>query len=262
MTTISNATNPATRLNKILLAAREINSRHHVTSEPISFKNAWCLVFQIEDPDSDKALVEVMHRLLELRKLFSDTENAIKLVENASEDLFVAPIRQTGGVVSNLNVLYQPWSQYAHYLSDKNLTALTFVEHALALNAVAVETEIPDEEIKSILDEVDGLYEQILESALPSDLKRDLLDLLEEFEQSMEEYRIRGAVRIKQAIAKSIGVLATNKEAVAENNDSDEIKKLSAIISQIDNAYSGATKMQSLMQVASGVLPALIGRTN
>ena len=75
--------------------------------------------------------------------------------------------------------------------------------------------------------------------------------------RDVDEYRVRGAAALKDALTESIGVLAANKQAIEDNKDSDEIQALGRMLVRIDKAYSFAMKMTPLLGAAANLFPAI-----
>ena len=241
--------NPASRLREILESALSMPPAVHT-------RHAWCKVFEISDPDSEEALLEVQSRLLSLRKLFTDTESALREMPDLNESLFVAPLHRLSKVI-NLNGLHHGWNNYINHLKTTDMFSLNFIEDLLNRNVDSRENEIPPDEIKALLVDLQELYEAVAASSLPKELKVALLDLIQEMLRGVHEYRVRGAVALKDILAKSIGVVAANKEAIDENRDSEEIQALGRMLTRLDKAYSFAMKMQPVLQAAANLFPAL-----
>jgi hypothetical protein len=241
--------NPATRLREILTLAKGGHTGD-------AARNIWCQVFQIHNPQSERALLEVQERLMALRKLFKDAETSLSKLPNVNEDLFVKPISRLAQVI-NLNGLHNTWANYSKYLSDNDMFSLRYGEDLLSQNLEAQENDIPNNEIQEILTELNSLHEAIKSSALPKDLKSVLLDLIQGMIKGVHEYQVRGAVALKDALIKSIGILVANKDAIEENKDSEEIQALSRTLDKIDMAYSFAMRMKPLLKAAAKIFPAL-----
>jgi len=255
MTEETYKTNPARRLLEILEAANNIPNLD-ASGAIVKTRTAWCRVFEIPEPGSEEALLQVLSRLVALRKLFNETESALRAITGINEDLFIRPVTCLEQVV-NLNGLANGWGTYSSFLNVENMTRLQYAVHLLSQSATAEENEVPVNELKELLIEVDSLIESLLESLLPHDLKTSLITLLNDIRKAILEYRIRGAVVLKEALAESIGVLAVNKEALDQNKDSEDLQALGNMLIRIDKLYMFAMKMKPLLEAASNILPAL-----
>lgn len=256
MTNKNEKTNPMIRLNEILSKAQKVPSMEDRSN--VSFRKAWCRVFEIEECNSEKGMLDVLHNLLQLRQLFTDIINKLRSIEGIDEEMYLLPIVHVSGITSNLNLLDHPWATFSIYLSVENMTSLRYIQHTFSLHPEFDETKIPDDEITNILKDLNNLYELIFKSSLPSELKADLLDLIQELKQGIHDYRIRGVVTLKESLAKSVGVLVTNSEAITNNKDTEELEALARILTRIEKAYSFAVKVQPLLSAASNLLPALL----
>lgn len=242
--------NPATRLREILAVALNVPEGTKPARE------IWCQVFEIQNPGSEDALLEVQSRLLALRVLFADTESALRQIPGINEALFIDHLPRLARVI-NINALHHKWGNYLGFLSNTDMFALQYSEDLLGRNSENQENEIPSDEIQEIVGELSKLYEAILASSLPSDLRDALLDLIHEMLRGVHEYRVRGAIALKESLTKSIGILAANKQAIDENKDSTDIQALARMLVRIDKAYAFAVRMQPLLQSAAHIFPAL-----
>jgi uncharacterized protein (UPF0147 family) len=241
--------NPATRLLEILSAARGADPNR-------SALEAWCSVFEIVEPNSEEALFECQRRLLALRKLFGETELALRQIPDINEELFVRPVSELAAVV-NIKALDSGWQHRMATLHPNRMLALKYAEDLLNKDQESCENEIPTDEINEILSELNTLYESIAGSSLPSNVRTALLDIVEEIRRGLHEYRVRGASALKDALSRSVGIIAGNKQEIDENSDADEIKALGRMLTRIDAAYSFAVRVTPLLTAAAHLLPAL-----
>jgi hypothetical protein len=219
-------------------------------------RHVWCRVFEISDPDTETALFEVQSRLISLRKLFLDTESVLASIPEINQELFIAPVTRLSKIV-NINRLHEGWNIFVDPLDRNDLLALKYAEDLMRQHLDAQENEISSDEIREILEELNDLYEAILASTLPTDLKNTLVDLIQQMVRGVHEYRVRGAAALQDVLTASIGIVTANKEAIDANKDVPEIQALARMLVRIDGAYSFAMKMQPLLQAAANIVPAL-----
>jgi hypothetical protein len=246
--------NPASRLLVILNAARRVNGAS-------SCRRAWGEVFGISEIDTEDGLIIVISRLVALRKLFNETESVLRSIPNLNEELFISPIPRLAKVVS-WNSLTDTFSTYQNHLNVADMTALKFAENQLSLYEEFTENSIPADELQSIINDINGLYESIINSGLPAELKESLLDLLQEIRRGIHEYRIRGYVALREALTKSVGVIAANRESIEENSNEPEIISLRSVLEKLDGMATFATnkKRKPLLEAAAGIIPLLAGK--
>ncbi|HEY0077022.1 MAG TPA: hypothetical protein VGB73_00130 [Pyrinomonadaceae bacterium] len=243
--------NPATRLYEILDSARRQNPGEQT-------RGIWCKVFDIPDPKSESSLFAVLEHLIALRKLFAEVEAALRHIPNVNENLFIKPITRLAEIV-DINGLHNTWAGYSTKIRGEDIIALKYAEDLLSQYPALQENEIPISEIQEILDELDILYESIATSELPQGLRESLLDLIQEMRNGIHEYRVRGASALHDILEKSIGVLAVNKEAIEENNTSEDVQALGRMLVRIDKLYSFALKMKPMLEATANILPRLLG---
>ena len=248
--------NPASRLQEILVKAQSV-SHEIAVNNPMTVRVAWCQVFKIEQPNSEEALVEVISRLIELRELIRDVEIALLQTENLNRDLYTKPILGLKSIV-NLNELSNTWS-VSYTIITRNLVPLNFIEDQLSHYSQYNENKIPNDEIQEILKDINELYESVISSSLPTELKEFLLDALEKLRQGIHEYRIRGVVRLREAVGETVGIMYANREIIEPNKDLSEFEALAKILVRIEKGITFVSKNYGLLEAGSKVIAALIG---
>lgn len=244
--------NPASRLHELLNIARQQAGTE-------STRKAWCVVFDIDNPNHEQSLFRVLEYLVALRKLFREVENLLRQIPTVNESLFIEPIVRMSKVV-NLNGLHLHWSNYLQLISTEDMHSLIYCEDLLSRHPELEENEIPPNDIQEILNELNSLYESITASALPENLKTVLLNLIRDMWNSIHEYRVRGASALHDALEKSVGVLAINREIVEENSTSEEVQTLGRMLIKIDKLYTFAKKAKPLLEAAGNILPDIMTR--
>ncbi len=244
--------NPASRLYEFLDVARRRPSGE-------SARTVWCHVFNIPNPDNEESLFQVLEHLVALRNLFEEVERSLRQIPDVNESLFIDPVIRMSRVI-DLNGLHKDWISYQNRISGTDMHSLTFCGDLLSRHSELQETEIPQGEIEEILNDLNALYESIAASELPKNLKTQLLDLIRDMWNSIHEYRVRGASALHDALEKSVGVLAVNREAMEENNASEDVQMLGRILIKIDKLYTFAKKTRPLLEAAGSVLPDIMTR--
>lgn len=251
MTDDAQKRNPASRLIDILGRARNVKPETGVTP-----RAAWCSVFDISNVDSDEALFSVLECLVALRRLFNETVDLLKQAHNIDEELFVTPVERLARVV-DLNKLHADWEDYWRYIHPTDIHSLHYCEHFLAGHPEQQENEIPDAELQEILSEINNLYESIMALSLPIELKKTLLDLIQEIRKAIHLYRVNGAEAFRDALTRSMGIIVANKETLEENKEVGEVQSLMNMLVRIDKMYTFAMKVKPLLEAAANIVPAL-----
>ena len=201
-----------------------------------------------------------MGRLTQMRMLFEELIENLEGIESLDDHLFIDPIKELSKSV-NLNHLNSTWNNVTSLFSDRNMTSLDFVQNLIAQLPGLSETVLPEEELNSISKQSDELYDRISNSNLPKGVKAIFLDLIRELQNAVHEYRIRGAKRLKEAVAKVVGTVVVNpevKEAIAHGSkDEEAIQAFANLVARIEKAYRFATQIKSLYEAVAVALPLL-----
>ncbi len=129
-------------------------------------------------------------------------------------------------------------------LGGSDITILEFCIDAV--DKVYKEKIVDENELKTILSEIQTLYEQIVESEIDTKLKRILLDLLKIMENAIHEYRIRGVERLRESLEQIVGIYILNKETI-ENSKAEEVGKVKRILNKFGSMYSFAADTVQLL---------------
>lgn len=254
-----NKTNSVIRLRDILIDAARVPSSN-TDNQPKSCVKAWCEVFKIDDFE-EGAFLQVIEQLIQLRMLFEEAENSLREIEGLDESLYIEPLDAMSRVVSDLTKLDRPWAEFVGVLSPENMRSLSFIEDRFSTEGRFNEEMISPDDLSKIQTEAMALYDQIKKSDLPKNVKTILLDLVLEIHKAIHEYRVRGARRLKEAIGKTIGVLATNQEILEPYRDSDQVKAVAGLVQKADDYYKVAKTVSSLYGAVTWALP-LLGAGN
>lgn len=248
MTDEAQKRNPVTKLLAILNAAK--------SSGQLTARAAWGEVFNIDKVHSDAGLFEVLEHLIALRGLFDETITLLRQIPIVNEELHLHPVVRLRKVV-NLNGLHEGWVKYTPILQTYDMFSLEHCENLLSNFTEAQENEVPDEELQSILNDLNNLYESVIASSLSQTLKQSILDLIQEIRQAIHLYRVKGAEAFREAITKSMGIILANRDAFEENKDSSDVQSVWNMLVRIDKWYTFAVKMKPMLEAAANIFPAL-----
>ncbi|MBD0370295.1 MAG: hypothetical protein ICV60_05630 [Pyrinomonadaceae bacterium] len=242
--------NPATKLFEVIDEARSYDMG-------VFTKDVWSGVFDMPDElDQDDVLFKVLESLVALRKLFNETINSLHQIPDINEELFIEPIRRLARIV-DLHGLHKEWGDYKKYILPQDMHSLKYCEFLLSRHTEYQENIVPDEELKAILKGLNELYESVIASSLPSELKQSILTLIQDIRQAIHLYRINGAEALREALTKSMGVIIANKDSFEENKDASEVQSLMNMLVRIDKLYTFAIKMKPVLEAAANIIPAL-----
>lgn len=139
------------------------------------------------------------------------------------------------------NHLHESWDEYKKLLRNGELLALEVLA-----NELPSEDEIPDQELKELEKLVSELGRKIHESNIDSAARLWSLDLLEGLRRSLQEYRIRGADGLRNAISSIIGELARHAKDLQPREDEWWLKELWSLVVTVDGKVEKALKSQTI----------------
>lgn len=242
------AENPVSRLHEILLKAKNIESASNAIS-------GWATVFnlQITNKDSFQIELEVFNCLIQLHKLIDEVEQLLRENEKTQNEGYLNLLSNVQrsirvGAASGLNLLPG--------VNNSELMVLELL--AEKITPSNPEPVIEEEQLKGLLVELNGLYEEVAGSLLNEDLKKLILDQLEIIRRAIHEYRIRGITRLREALGESIGNLVLNSELLKQNSDKEEVNRFSKFFSKFASFVSFAANITKLVEAGGKYLPFLI----
>lgn len=242
--------NPAGRLHYLFKRAR-------TGDKTANGYEVWAAVLKVpfsRDNPNDNTEGEVLGHVLQIRKLIDETEQRLRNIENLDTELYLQPFPSLRHVMrfSSMNV-----SNYANSLmsqiSDGDMTVLAFC--AAKLSEFPAEPVIAEELLKELLEDVNALYDQVLESSLEASLKTLILEQLQSIRIAIHEYYIRGIARLREELEKSIGALVVNEDLIKRSNDKEEVKKFGGIITNMATYISIAANLSKLAEMVMRYLP-------
>jgi hypothetical protein len=242
--------NPAGRLHQILLKAKHIAERGEA-------RIGWAKVFDIPlldnnvlSPEGEKQLIESM---IQLRILVDETEQSLRRIDGIPERYFRPFPRITRTPLTDLGL---PFGNYINSITEGDLTVLEFCADKLSDNRP--EGLVDEEQLKSLLTDVNNLFNEVNSSKLPSDLKKFILQQLEMIHSAIQQYRIRGIERLREVLSTSLGAIIVNGELVKAGSKTEEVSRFSQIFYSFVSIVSFASKATPLIEPISKVVRLLL----
>lgn len=245
---MQNHLNPALRLHVLLTSVLSGNPNEQMLV-------VWAKLFDIEEPTEAKVarcLVAMADCLDETKRLLA-TRDGLDLTlfttDFPSIELSIAPSR----VIQSRSQVLSP------YLTSTVLARLEFCSHEL--KKFYIEDAISVEDLSTIRDAADEIFEQIFNSSIDIELKRILLEDVEKLRASITLYKIKGVKGIQEARRTLLGAIATQSKAVLatkDSNDKSVLIKLGKLIQRIDSVTSGAVRIYKALSEPVQVLLGLL----
>lgn len=237
-------TNPAARLHQLLVKAKSVGSGAAV--------DLWAKVFEITESDLDKKQVEVISRLLQLRKLIEETYEGLQSIDGLPERYFRPFERIRAIPKQSFASLNTDISAYINGVTEGDMTVLEFCSEKL--DSLHKETVVDETDLQSVLVNVTTLFDEVKIGDLDSDLKTFILDGLESIRRGIYEFRIRGPRRLKEAIAEILANAMMNQEVVREAEEEESLKKFNEAFNRFAALVAFASNSMSLLTAFTGPL--------
>lgn len=214
--------NPAARLLEFAENAKMIDGN-------LSQKEGWGRLCQHDPNDLHAIFLDMISVIENIRA----TRKAIdELDDTYDHDLYLKPIvvleQLPGQMYGNLT--------WAHIINHFDVTTM----HGLAVTAdvlsrLSNETPMSPEQQKSLIEQVDVLIKDVMDSDFPDELKGFLLEQLERFRSALLNYRIFGQDRLKEAIEMATGAFIVNGRSMMSHWDKSLVKKTIAFLAILAN---------------------------
>lgn len=245
--------NGAKRLLQILERAKTITGGN----SQLSGLEAWAEVFDIPKPDSKDIPLEfeetVVSSILQLRKLVDEVEEELRRFEGLDLELYLRPFSRLRYVTRLAFLTNNNFYSVLAQLTEGDMTVLAFCVAKMA--ELPAEPIITEEQLKELSEDVNALYAQVLESSLENELRTIILDRLQSIKIAIHQYHIRGIVRLREELEKSIGVLVLNEDLIKQSNDREEVKRFGNIVTNLATYISIAANVSKLAEMVTRYLP-------
>jgi hypothetical protein len=191
--------NPAGRLYALLVKANALSDKKH-------YLDAWREL--LLPPHEQKDTFAVFERLGPVFMLPNQAVVAIRQLklDAVSEKHLLEWV--PGVEQAFLLSFHSMWSQFRNSFKDKNAHCLYSLKTAaIELARFSRERELPEDELKQVLQDVQDLREKVRTATISPELKSILLKYLREVETAIEEYQIRGASGVAYAASAAVGAV-------------------------------------------------------
>lgn len=234
--------NPAKRLHSILSDAIKRNGGEATIK-------VWSAVF---DANGDDAIPRVFYCLGLLHQLTFAVEDRVRRIPGLNTDLYLRAMPDIRRALSPARTDFAFNDTAGRYLNAGTMTVLEFCANELGKEHH--EDAIPAEELNALRTDIDALFSDVSSADIDKDLQVLLLDLLSMMLRSIDEYRIRGAAGIRDAMAFSIGQFCINHDLYQKTKKEPVVDRFSKILARISTVVSTAIKVMSLYGKVAPIL--------
>jgi hypothetical protein len=234
--------NPAGRLYFIL-----DSFRNH--EDKTSIGNAWANVFELKSEETGDILLAIS----EVVKLTEEAKKQI-LAQDVNHKIYLRPFIEIQKIfaLSHGHTLQNARPS----LSDKVMSELEYSDDLLS--RTIGENIIEEETLDELLFSVDELFEEVNKSNLPQDLKKLILNNLNNISWAVKHYKIHGAMGLKEAVDSAVGsfvIYSIYEHEIVEENDKEILAKYGKVITK---AMSIVADAYTLLQLTAGAVNDLL----
>jgi hypothetical protein len=111
-------------------------------------------------------------------------------------------------------------------------------------------------ELEQILEDVTALFNEVQQADIDAELQTFILDGLESIRRGINEFRIRGPERLKEAIGEIVGSLYVNYKTVEAAGEDESLGKFNTLFNRLTSIVTFAnTSVKLLTALATPLLP-------
>lgn len=230
------AHNPFQRLHDLLKAARE-RPHHAVTLD------VWASVFNVS-PTDVPALVKALGGLIDL---LEESKTAAERFIPGDKARFIAPLIKIEGIIKAQSLAAQ-WVNYAPHFDDGTMLALDFGIYAMSQYYPSSSPE-RSAQINELIDGLNVLLQECLESELPSDLKRLFTKHLEALRTALLAFRVDGVEGLEEVMDKISGSMLRHRDPIKAELDAGNefVRNFFEVLGRANDVVSGC---QTTVQIA------------
>jgi len=149
----------------------------------------------------------------------------------------------TAFMVQNINA---NWDSFINHV---DVHTITYLRMAADLLQTKANTKlIADNEIQGVREKINAIYEEILNSELPDEIKKYLIRYLRKIQTGIDEYYLTGAIPLLEAMETMVGHTMVDKDYREFLRDTDLGKKILDTLSSMANVVTVAVGIPQLSQ--------------
>ena len=207
--------NSALRIKNLLEQARSIPNK------PVA--EVWKEIFNINVEDNNKLHFEVSRCLNLLHDEVEFLRGEMKET-NYSAYLYDPSINKINQIIG-VHTITASWDGYQKQITPEIILCLGFCSEILPPD----EKDVSEEEIGEIIELVNSLEENLIDSDLPPYTKRIIRKHIDKIKDALESYTIIGAKAFNDVVQAAYGEVIDNAAIFEESKDSKEVAGLAKV---------------------------------
>ncbi|OPJ59116.1 hypothetical protein CLORY_34460 [Clostridium oryzae] len=212
------SSNPAERLNEILLRAKDFGKKDLTVSD------MWADVFEIDREDKSRILSCIANVIMLTENVKKDIEGLRK----GNRDSLVRGILKLQHIFIRMDLSAKPGS----FINQIDELMLNTVEGcSLVLDVAFDYKQLEQEQLDTVKVKINNIIQQVLDSVIPDEMKNFIVLRLNEIDFAIINYKISGLEGLKAAINKCAGEIFLDDTICREVNKNNE--KVKVIVEKV-----------------------------
>jgi hypothetical protein len=217
-------------------------------NEGLQNVEVWSKIFGINESDHLQKSFRVLEKMTLLKK---EMENSAYMMSNVdiSKDTYAKVFESLKNVL-NPQLLYHQWNTVTQQMKPDIMNVLKICSELLPDE----EDLITEEEILSIINEIESLEGHIDESEYSDVLKSFVKEQLSLIKTAISNYKIQGAKAFNQSYYDAHTVLFKNAEVFKDKDSKTILKKIGSIWNNVLSIYERVSKTYNMLSAGIKLL--------
>ena len=230
--------NPASRLFEIIEHAYTFDDNRHM-------REVWSTILLCEGTQDTS---KILRGLSQIIGLLAECKKQLVQIDDLDYALYSEPLDQLAEVFLQVN-LDENLGSFKRRLSAGTTTGLKFCADALAKSSL--EDVVEEEFLTGLLAEVNELLEEVIRSDLPDQVKKLLLDSLEDIRAAIIDYRVMGVQALQNSLKHNVGSVLLARaeiENVSEKVDKEILSRFGRLLSKLEQVVYLGSRVKQLAE--------------
>lgn len=202
----------------------------------------WKNVFEITDSDQSTSFI-IVDALGNLRDEIANV--GIQMAASSySESLYKQHITKATNT-TRIDNLSTKWNTYKGNLSPDTLLCFRFCLEILPNE----ESLMEEEDVKSLVEELERLERYATETELPHDLKKFLERQIRLIKTAIVNYKVVGAKSLRSAFTNGFGEIVEEESVIVDNSSDEGLTLLSSVWRKFKKASESATDINKHIEI-------------
>lgn len=236
--------NPAGRLYSVLCSAPNADLVKQ------KCRDVWSRLLEIGNANDNVAIYRGIGLLLDQ---VDKAEELLQSIPDLDHSLYLQNFSALRNGIAT-PTLDAHWENQQRHLTAAVMRDLIFCAAKIA--EAHSEGHLEGKDLEALATQIAELTERVTESSINKELRTVLLDLLEGVRRAIAEYRIRGAAGLREAMARSIGLVLLAWQGVSEPEEKETVSRVLEFLGKLDSILGRLMKYKPiLVSIGRKLLP-------